>query len=183
MAAPSSGQPAPKGNVLTQKLWILPVWAWLLIVTGVAIGFYYIVNRNKTAAASTADTGGTAQVPDTIIQNIEPGQPIPPGTPAPTTTGNPPPPPGSSPPPPPPPGGGKRGGGGTGPPTRLPGPKPKTKEITVRQDMTFAQMAREYHWTPATIKAIEDLNQIQGRGRLSPRSRLKRGQVILRPIK
>lgn len=99
----------------------------------------------------------------------------------------------------------KKGGGGQGlpkvpdiiiqnqePSTTPPGPPPVTsppsqgqpgvKGITVTKDQTFGEMAQEYHWSQNTIAAIEAMNQISGRGHLTPSTRLKKGEVILRPV-
>lgn len=41
----------------------LPVWAWLVILTAIALG-WYLWSRHKNASASPAS--GTAQVPETV---------------------------------------------------------------------------------------------------------------------
>lgn len=145
------------GNMLTRKLGPLPTWGWLAIVT-VLFAAYYLYQKHKQASSASQGSGaspttGEAFVPEFVINNDE----EPPGGP---------------------------------PAKRPPQPKPKPggnggdwKEITVERDQTFAQLARDYHWDSATIRAIQQANQIAGKGQLRPGTTLHKGQVILRPIK
>lgn len=72
------------GGMLTRKLGPLPTWGWLLIITGLAAG-YYLIEKRKTAssattAATTATSTAASNVPDYVFQNYNQ---IPPTTPAP----------------------------------------------------------------------------------------------------
>lgn len=40
-----------KGNVLTQKFGPLPLWAWLAIITAIALGYWLFFVRGKNQAA------------------------------------------------------------------------------------------------------------------------------------
>jgi hypothetical protein len=77
--------------------------------------------------------------------------------------------------------------GGT--PEQNPQPKPPvtprttTRSITVGRDQTLAQLAKAYHWTPETLKAVENQNELGGKGILKPTTKLHKGQVIIRPLK
>jgi len=65
-------------NVLTRKLGPLPTWAWMAILTGLAVAYYlYKKHQEEAAGASSAEqvttpTEGAGQVPDFIVQNQTP---------------------------------------------------------------------------------------------------------------
>lgn len=60
------------GGALKEKMGPLPVWGWLGILTGLALG-YWLYERHKAGGASAAAQSpiqaGTAQVPETVVQN------------------------------------------------------------------------------------------------------------------
>jgi hypothetical protein len=81
------------GGAFKSRLGPLPVWAWLAIMTAVALGFYLFEQHKKSSTASTANAGATpADVgqPGVVVINQDgpggtgpagpPGPPGPPGT-------------------------------------------------------------------------------------------------------
>jgi hypothetical protein len=78
--------------------------------------------------------------------------PPPQGAPAPVTT---------------PPSGNGSGGGLSG----------HFKTLHVLRAEMLKDFAKEHHWTDATLKLVEQINN------LTPTSRLRKGQTIIRPIK
>jgi LysM repeat protein len=72
------------GGTLGRKLGPLPVWAWLLILTGLAVGYWLLKGKGSSSSSSTGtDTGTTpaGDVPDYVSQTTvnvstpaEPGQ-------------------------------------------------------------------------------------------------------------
>lgn len=95
--APEAVRPQRRGggNVFTQKIGPLPMWAWVGIALAAFIGWRIYANRQSASSTSTTASGSTAadQVPEFINQTY--------------TTVNP---PSSN----PPPNGGPPGGGGGG---------------------------------------------------------------------
>lgn len=56
--AESSSSPKPKpgsGHGLSKRIWILPIWAWVVVLIGAYLLFRYLHNR----ASSSSTTGGT----------------------------------------------------------------------------------------------------------------------------
>lgn len=47
----------PRGNFLTRKLGPLPVWAWLAIMTALALGYWWFFARPKSSSSPSATTG------------------------------------------------------------------------------------------------------------------------------
>lgn len=156
----SGGQGQPQGGLagtLKSKFGPMPVWVWLALITAVLLG-YWLLTKNKSGASSgSPGTSGTpadvGQPGVVVINQDEPGGPPPP----------------QPPPPEPPP---------TGPP-----PEPHTRQITVEQNETLAQLAKQRHWTADTLRQVEDMNVTAGQGKLTPQSKLKKGQTIIRPLK
>lgn len=72
--------------------------------------------------------------------------------------------------------------GPTPPPTHPP-KEPQTRQITLTQDETLGQLAKQRHWSSATLQEVEDMNLTQGGGKLTPKSKLKKGQTVIRPLK
>lgn len=157
--APAGGQAAGGGfaGALKSKFGPLPTWAWLGIITVVLLG-YWLLTKNKSGASSgspgTSGTPADVGQPGVVVINQDSDT----GTP-----GQPPP----GPPPPP-----------TGPP-----PEPHTRQITLDQDETLAQLAKQRHWTAGTLREVEQMNVTAGQGKLTPQSKLKKGQTIIRPLK
>jgi LysM repeat protein len=135
------------GNPLRVKFGPLPVWGWLIIVTGLGVA-YYLYEKRKSASAGSSGTSttmsGAAGIPDYVSQTTvnltePPGQP-------PVTAAPPP----SQPPPP----GPKKG---TRPPVKSPAPPPAKKpggsgqpplmsgKYTVKAGDTLDKIAARYH--------------------------------------
>jgi hypothetical protein len=135
----------------------MPVWVWLALITALLLG-YWLLTKNKSGAssASSGTSGTPADVgqPGVVVINQD-GGPEPPEPPEP------------GPPPP-----------GHKPPT-----EPHTRQVTVSQDETLAELAKQRHWTAGTLRQVEQMNVTAGQGKLTPQSKLKKGQEILRPLK
>lgn len=143
-------------GTLKSKFGPMPVWVWLALITALLLG-YWLLTKNKSGSSGSPGTSGTpADVgqPGVVVINQDSDQ----GTP-----GQPPPTP--SPPP-------------TGPP-----PEPRSRQITLNQDETLAQLAKQRHWTADTLRQVEEMNVTAGQGKLTPKSKLKKGQTIIRPLK
>jgi hypothetical protein len=153
-AAPSGGG---IGATLKGKLGPLPTWAWLALITVVLLG-YWLITKSQSGASSSAQQGTPADVgqPGVVVINQDAGQPT-----------------GQAPPPPPP---------FTSPPSSPPS-EPSSRQITVDKDETLAELAKQRHWSDSTLKLVESMNVIAGQGKLTPKSKLKKGQTILRPLK
>jgi len=161
---PDTSQPQsqPQGGLagtLKSKFGPMPVWVWLALITALLLG-YWLLTKNKSGASSgTSGTSGTpADVgqPGVVVINQDEGGD--------TDQGQPP-----IPMPPVP---------GHKPPT-----EPHTRQITVSQDETLAELAKQRHWTAGTLRQVEEMNVTAGQGKLTPKSRLHKGQEILRPLK
>ena len=141
-------------------------------VVGLVTDFGWAYYRNRTgssssSAPSTADQTDASQVPQFVNQTYV--SPVPPVAPPPiAVTPGPPGPPG----PPGAPGapGAPGGRGPAGPPAPA-----GTKTLIVPRAMTLRAFAKQRHWTPTTLEAVEQMNH------LKPGSRLKKGQKIKRP--
>lgn len=71
----------------------------------------------------------------------------------------------------------------TGTPTGTKPPKsPETRKITLDKDETLAELAKQRHWTADTLHDVEQMNVLQGGGHLTDKSKLKKGQSIIRPL-
>lgn len=73
----------------------------------------------------------------------------------------------------------------TPPPPPVP-PKPpegSTRQITVTKDETLGELAKQRHWSQATLKAVEAENVTQGGGQWTPSTRLTKGQEVIRPLR
>lgn len=143
-------------GTLKAKFGPMPVWVWLALITAVLLG-YWLLTKNKSGASSgspgTSGTPADVGQPGVVVINQD------------SDTGT----PGQPPPPPPPP---------TGPP-----PEPHTRQITLDQDETLAQLAKQRHWTSGTLRQVEEMNVTAGQGKLTPQSKLRKGQTIIRPLK
>ena len=79
MAAPAPGTAPAKrqsgglGSTLSQKMGPLPVWAWLAILTVAGLLWWLVAQRKGGTPA-----GGTASVPETVIDVDNPAPPSPP---------------------------------------------------------------------------------------------------------
>jgi hypothetical protein len=73
-------RPAKRGNVFTNKIGPLPMWAWLVIAAGIVIGFAWYKSKSAGSAAA-ASTTSASQVPDFINQTytstVPPTVPVP----------------------------------------------------------------------------------------------------------
>lgn len=160
--AASGGAPASSGGLggtLKSKWGPLPVWGWLAAITVVLLGWYlYEQHKNPTAASTTAapNPADAGQPGVVVINQDDAGEtPAPPATTPPTT------------------------------PPKTPEKKPNgtTRGITLTENETLAQLAKQRHWTPETLRRVEQMNVTQGGGTLKPGTKLKKGETILRPIK
>jgi hypothetical protein len=155
---PDTSQPAAAssgglGATLKSKLGPMPTWVWLALITVVLLG-YWLITKNKSGASS--GSSGTQGTPSDVGQ---------PGVVVINQDGPEP----SEPPGPPPP--------GHKPPT-----SPETRKITLDQNETLAELAKQRHWTADTLHDVENMNVLQGGGKLTPQSKLKKGQTIIRPL-
>jgi hypothetical protein len=154
----TSPAPATGGGLaasLKSKFGPMPVWVWLALITAVLLG-YWLLTKNKSGASTSGTSGTPADVgqPGVVVINQDSGT----GTPS-----------GQAPPPSPPP---------TLPPT-----EPHQRQITIDQDETLAELAKQRHWTSGTLREVEQENVTAGQGKLTPKSKLKKGQTIIRPLK
>jgi len=158
---PGAGAPAAGGGLagtLKSKFGPMPVWVWLALITAVLLG-YWLLTKNKSGASSSGSGSGSgtpADVgqPGVVVINQDEG----PETEPPPTPG------------PPPPHGHK-------PPT-----EPQTRQITLDRNETLADLAKQRHWTADTLHDVEQMNVLQGGGHLTPKSKLHKGQTIVRPL-
>jgi hypothetical protein len=160
--SPPAAAPAAGGGLaasLKSKFGPMPVWVWLALITALLLG-YWLLTKNKSGSSSgspgTSGTPADVGQPGVVVINEDTGG----GTPG----GQAPPPPTSPPP--------------TGPPT-----EPHSRQITVDQDETLAQLAKQRHWTSGTLRQVEAENVKAGQGKLTPKSKLKKGQTIIRPLR
>jgi hypothetical protein len=162
---PDSSQPpaAPASSAggggfvgaLKSKFGPLPTWGWLALITVVLLG-YWLLTKNKSSSAQQPQSGTPADVgqPGVVVINQDGPEP-------------PPPPPGPQPPP-----------KGHHPPK-----SPDMRQITVEQDETLGQLAKQRHWSDATLKAVEEMNVTEGQGKWTPSTKLHKGQTVDRPLK
>lgn len=147
-------QPSGFGGTLKAKLGPLPTWAWLAIITVVLLG-YWLYEQHKASASGSQQpaTPGTVGQPGVVVINQDE-------------------PPGTEPPEPPETKHGKR--------------KDKdgtTRKITVEQNETLGELAKQRHWSDATLKAVEEMNVTQGQGEWTSSTRLKKGETVVRPLR
>ena len=143
------------GATLKGKLGPLPTWVWLALITVVLLG-YWLITKNKSgnSGRSSGQQGTPADVGQPGVVVIN--QDEPPG-PQPTGPGQPPP---------------------TSPPN-----EPSSRQITLDKNETLAELAKQRHWSSATLQAVENENVMQGGGKLTAQSKLHKGQTIIRPLK
>jgi hypothetical protein len=145
------------GANLKAKLGPMPVWVWLALITALLLG-YWLLTKNKSGASSGSSgtqQGTPADVGQPGVVVINQDQP------------------------------------GTEPPeTELPDKKPhhpprepQTRQITLDRNETLGQLAKQRHWSADTLKDVEELNVLQGGGEMTAKTKLKKGQTIVRPIK
>lgn len=151
--APASGGGSFTG-ALKSKFGPLPVWAWLALITVLLLG-YALYSSKKSGSSQQPQQGTPADVgqPGVVVINQD-------GPEAPE-----PPPPG---PPPPPP--------------HHPPKEPSTRQITVDQNETLAQLAKQRHWSSATLQRVEEMNVTAGQGKWTPKTKLTKGQTVIRPL-
>jgi len=151
--APSSG--GGLGATLKSKWGPLPVWGWLAGITAILLAwFLWEQHKNPSAATDTTAAPNPADAGQPGVVVIN--QDTGGQAPAPPVT---------------PP---------TTPETKANG---TTRGITLTQNETLEQLAKQRHWTPETLKRVEQMNVTQGGGTLDPNTKLRKGQTILRPIK
>lgn len=140
---------------LKSKFGPMPVWVWLALITAVLLG-YWLLTKNKSGASQQPSSGTPADVgqPGVVVINQGEG----PETEPPPTPG-PPPPPGHKPP-----------------------PEPQTRQITLDKAETLGELAKQRHWTADTLHDVEQMNVLQGGGHLTEKSKLHKGQTIVRPL-
>lgn len=149
---PAAAPPGGLGGTLKSKLGPLPTWVWLALITVVLLG-YWLITKNKSGASSGST--GTQGTPSDVGQ---PGVVVI-NQDGPEPAEGPPPPPGHKPPKP-----------------------PETRKITLDQNETLAELAKQRHWTADTLHDVEQENVTQGGGHLTAKSKLKKGQSIIRPL-
>lgn len=71
--------------------------------------------------------------------------------------------------------------GGKGRPPK--GGDQNTREITVDKDETLGDLAKSRNWDQATITAVENMNVTQGSGKWTLDTELKKGQIVIRPLR
>lgn len=145
-------------GTLKAKWGPLPVWGWLALVTVVLLG-YWLYEQHKAGSSTNTNAPTPASVGQpgvVVINQDEGGEPsASPGAPI-----------------PPVPGGGKK-----------PPKPPETRAITLTQDETLGELAKQRHWSSATLNQVEELNLTQGQGEWTPATQLKKGQTVIRPIR
>lgn len=163
MPDPAAAPAAPGIMGTIKSKWgPLPVWGWLALVTVVILGYWLITkNKSSSATGSSAAANGPGAVgqPGVVVINQDGPDP----TPAPPPTGVPIPDPGPKKKPPKPPEG-------------------STRAITVTKDETLGDLAKQRHWSQETLQDVESMNVTEGQGKLTPTSRLKKGQEVIRPL-
>jgi hypothetical protein len=146
------------GGTLKSKWGPLPVWGWLAAITGVLLAWWLYEQHKNPSAASTTATPNPADAgqPGVVVINQDDAGETPTAPAPPPTT-----------------------------PPKAPEKKPNgtTRGITLTQNETLAELAKQRHWTPETLRRVEQMNVTQGGGTLDPNTKLKKGQTILRPIK
>lgn len=147
-------------GTLKSKWGPLPVWGWLALVTVLLLG-YWLWTQHKSGAA-TSSSGNAANGPGAVGQ---PGVVVinqdEPGTDDEDTD----------------PGKGKK-------PPKPPEGKPgNTRQITVTRNETLGDLAKQRHWSDATLKRVEQENITQGGGHWTASTRLKKGDEVLRPLR
>lgn len=152
---PAAGGGSGVGAALKGKVGPLPTWVWLGLITVILLG-YWLVTKNKSGASSSSGQQGTpSDVGQPGVVVINQGD---------TDTG-------AAPPPPP------------SPPPHGPPPEPQSRQITLDKNETLAELAKQRHWSSATLQAVENENVMQGGGKLTAQSKLHKGQTIIRPLK
>lgn len=152
-----------KENVLTRKIGPLPTWGWIAIGgTGILIWAFF---ANRSAQNQSTQSGPQGNLtPPVVVQNFPPeSEPPPPGPPTGHHRHKPP-----------------KGGDGDGDDGS--GKDSDTKQITVTKNETLDDLAKYLHWSPSTLKQVEEMNAIQGQ-ELKGSSKLHKGQTIIRPTK
>jgi hypothetical protein len=140
------------GGTLKAKLGPLPTWAWLAIVTVVLLG-YWLYEQHKNATTAGTQAPTPASVGQPGVVVINQDSPDTDTTPAATPPG-------------------------TTPPT----PPENTRQITVTKNETLGQLAKQRHWSAATLKQVEQDNVTQGGGHWTTSTRLKKGEEVVRPL-
>ncbi len=167
---PSGGN----GGMLGRKFGPLPVWGWLLIITGIGLGWYLLTRKTSSSATGTGSSTPASDVPDYVSQTTvnvtEPAEPAPPSRPGP-------------PPPPPERGRGKPGSPGkNGKPPVKASPKPAAKtasqppifsnSYTVKPGDTLDKLAEKFGVTRVELAHANGLGTGAG---------LRTGQVLKVP--
>jgi hypothetical protein len=160
------------GATLKQKMGPMPVWGWLALITVLGLG-YWLYAQHKSGGTSAAQTAGgsPASVGQPGVVVINQGGPEPGREPGPEREsdrqedreGRHPIP--------------HQPGGGSKPPEG-----PESRLITLDKNETLAQLAKQRHWTSGTLRQVEEMNVTQGGGELTPKSKLREGTQILRPL-
>jgi hypothetical protein len=73
---------SPRDNIFTRKIGPMPMWAWVTIIGGALLAYYYWKNKT-TATTQPADTTNASQVPQFVNQTYTTVNP--PGAPGATT--------------------------------------------------------------------------------------------------
>jgi hypothetical protein len=154
---PAAGGGGSIGATLKSKMGPLPTWGWLALITAVLLG-YWLLTKNKSGASSSSS--GQQGTPSDVGQ---PGVVV-------INQDGPEPPSGGQPPIP-------------MPPVPQPPTEPQSRQITLDQNETLGELAKQRHWSGATLQAVENENVMQGGGKLTAQSKLKKGQTIIRPLK
>lgn len=146
-------------GTLKSKWGPLPVWGWLALVTAVLLGYWLYTQHKSGGASSTGSTangpGAVGQPGVVVINQDEPGDTDEDTEPA-------------------------KGKKPPKPPESKPG---NTRQITVTRNETLGDLAKQRHWSSATLKRVEQENITQGGGHWTAATKLKKGDEVLRPLR
>jgi hypothetical protein len=153
-AAGSASSSSGGGLAGSLKAKFGPMPVWVWLALITAVLLgYWLLTKNKSGSSSTAQQGTPSDVGQPGVVVIN--QDGPEGTPPP------------SPP----------------PPIVSPPKEPQTRQITVDKNETLAELAKQRHWSADTLKQVEEENVTAGQGKLTPKSKLKKGSTIIRPLR
>lgn len=154
-AQAGGGSPSSFTGALKSKFGPLPVWAWLALITVLLLGYALYSSKKSGSSSQQPQQGTPADVGQPGVVVINQDGPEGPESPGPIPM----------------------------PPVPSHPPKePSTRQITVDQNETLAQLAKQRHWSDATLKRVEEMNVTAGQGEWTGKTKLKKGQTVVRPL-